>query len=144
MHLCCQGEESLSWSKRALLLREKISRLDPNGRTTVNDLLVSLLGLLPQTQDPVEAKRMLDLASEQAERWAELASEDPQSLIMLSRVCLAYCDYYSDERQQRNRFGTSAARGRTTTPRLGAKRQRLGPSLPGRSAQTPIRNPIQA
>ena len=97
MHLCCQGEESLSWSKRALLLREKISRLDPNGRTTVNDLLVSLLGLLPQTQDPVEAKRMLDLASEQAERWAELASEDPQSLIMLSRVCLAYCDYYSDE-----------------------------------------------
>ncbi len=73
-------EESLAWAQRALAIREKINRLDPLGRSSLNDLLVSYIGILSKTKDPAEVKRLLDLSNELAQRWINLAPDDIQAI----------------------------------------------------------------
>lgn len=97
MGLCVAREEKPKWSQRALALREKINRIDPQGRVSVNDLLVSYLGVIGQTQDPEEAKRLMGLASEFAERWISLAPNDPQAINLSARLALQFCAWHDKQ-----------------------------------------------
>ncbi len=109
MALCVAPEESLAWAQRALAIREKINRLDPLGRSSLNDLLVSYIGILSKTKDPAEVKRLLDLSNELAQRWINLAPDDIQALSLSARIALKYCDWH-DQRDELSTALTYAQR----------------------------------
>ncbi len=96
---CVAPEAALELSQKSLNMREKISRLDPLGRTSLNDLLVSYIGILQQSEDTSAAKPMLDMASEQAERWLSLESQNPQAINFVARISLEYCRWYDDRQE---------------------------------------------
>lgn len=103
MSRCVTPAAALEWSRKSLIMREKINRLDPLSRTSLNDLLVSYIGILQQSDDLSDAESMLDLASEQAERWLSLDSRDPQAINFVARLSLEYCRWYD----QRNEHKTA-------------------------------------
>jgi tetratricopeptide (TPR) repeat protein len=80
----------MAYVDKALEIREKLHRLDPLNRATLNDLIVSYILVAQHSSDPMIIGRKFDLALERANYWAQWESRDPQPLKYVARVNLGY------------------------------------------------------
>jgi tetratricopeptide (TPR) repeat protein len=87
--------QTLEWKEKALDVRERIARLDPQGRSTVRDLVVSYLGLADTHTDQDVIKKYLDLARERADYWWSIDRTDYEATRMLARLELRCSEWFN-------------------------------------------------
>lgn len=87
----------MTYVNKALEIREKVRRLDPLNRATLNSLIVSYIEVAQHSNDPMTIERHFDLALELANYWAQKESRDPLPLKHVARVNLGYCKMRREE-----------------------------------------------